>query len=117
MVYVLGFVAIALIAVITRWVLRAANRPRNSAGSDTAEGSSQVVGARDAAQRTLCLASILARTNLEYGLKFDSAATSADGSDNEIFHRNQRRWMEEQGLWNGLSSTARTLLEKPVGTC
>jgi hypothetical protein len=118
MVKLLVISAIVLVAVaaITVSALHASKGGQNAAGSPGGADVSRVVSATDAATRTLCLASILARTNLEYGLKFDPSSTSNNRPDDDAFQQKQRRWMEGQGLWNGLSLRERTLLEKPVGT-
>ena len=118
MVKLLVLIAIVLVAVaaITASALHASKGDKNAAGSPGGADASRVVSATDAARRMLCLASILARTNLEYGLKFEPASASKNSPDDHAFQQSQRRWMEDQGLWNGLSLRERTLLEKPVGT-
>ena len=73
MVKLLVLIAIVLVAVaaITASALHASKGDKNAAGSPGGADASRVVSATDAARRMLCLASILARTNLEYGLKFE----------------------------------------------
>lgn len=118
MVKLLAVVLTILIAVATTrvLVLRASKGGQNADDSPKSANTSRVVFASDAAKRTLCLASTLARANLEYELKFDPERHQNSSSDDDVFQKNQRRWMERQGLWNGLSSRERTLLEKPLGT-
>lgn len=118
MAKLLVLIAIVLVAVaaITVSALHASKGGQNAAGSPGGADVSRVVSATDAATRTLCLVSILARTNLEHELKFDPANTANNSPDDDAFQQKQRGWMEAQGLWNGLSLRERTLLEKPVGT-
>ena len=118
MVKVLALTALVLLSVaaIAVSALHAFKGCQNASGSPSGADGSEVVSATNAATRTLCLASIVARANLEYGLNSDPASTSNKRPDNNAFQQKQRRWMEAEGLWDGLSLHERTLLEKPVGT-
>jgi hypothetical protein len=118
MVKLLVLIAIVLVAAaaITVSALHASKGSQNPAGSPSRTAASRVVSATDAARRTLCLASILARTSLEYGLKFEPASTSKNSPDVHAFQQKQRRWMDDLALSNGLSLREHTLLEKLVGT-
>ena len=118
MVKLLVLIAIVLgaVAVITVSDLHAVRGSQDAPGSPGGAATSRVVSATDAARRMLCLAAILARTSLEYGLKFEPASTSKNSPDVHAFQQKQRQWMDDQALSNGLSLSERTLLEKPVGT-
>ena len=112
---------ICAIAVLLVVILVAASKTfrgstrRDSVASPGQPGTSHVVSASDAAIRSLCLASILARTNLEYEAK--SQETHAPNGDvDRIFQKNQRQGMENMGLWSALSSRERALMKKPVGS-
>jgi hypothetical protein len=85
--------------------------------SSANSNSMKVVPSAEAAKRALCLASILARTNLEYGIMADHQNGALHSSDdNDLFQKKQRHFMEDQGIWNALSAQERTLLEKRIGT-
>jgi hypothetical protein len=115
MVKLLVLLAIVLVAIAATMV----SAWHASKGGQNAPGGadvSRVVSATDAATRALCLASILARANLEHGLRFDRASASNKSPDDHAFQQSQRRFMEGQGLWDGPSLRERGLLEKPVGT-
>jgi hypothetical protein len=62
----------------------------------------------------MCLGSITARANLEHELLEKHEENSAE--DQARFARNQKAGMEEQALWQALSSRERSLMEKPLGT-
>ena len=79
-----------------------------------ASKNQQVIDASDAAKRSLCLASIVARTNLESESKLESA-DKLSGSSDHTFQENQQHFMQSSGLWDALSSHERTLLGKPLG--
>ena len=117
MVKVLLALALLLVVVVfvANRIVHASKNEQNNAVSPMAPGTLKVVGASDAARRSLCLASILARTNLESESKLESADKSSDSS-NQIFQDNQRHFIQGSGLWDALSSHQRTLLEKPLGS-
>ena len=92
---------VLLVLVVCVIGLYRASRARRDARPGAAAGK-RLVDAPVAAKRALCLASILARTNLEYELRSDSAQRSG-GDRGGAFLTNQRQWMETNGLWAALS--------------
>lgn len=109
------FVLLVAFALVANRLLSAVKSERASAGSQVESSNSNLVTASAAARRSLCIASILARTNLESEARLESRDKSSENSDS-FFQKKQREFLQENGLWDALSSRERTLLEKPYGS-
>lgn len=108
------FILLVVVVFVANRLVRAAKGGQSTATSPAASAASKVVGASDAARRSLCLASILARTNLEFESRQESPAKASENADSD-FLKNQREFLKSNGIWDALSLHERTLLEKPPG--
>jgi hypothetical protein len=80
------FILLVVVVFVANRLVRAAKGGQNTAAS----GGSKVVGASDAARRSLCLASILARTNLEFESRQESQAKSNENADSDFLKKPAR---------------------------
>jgi hypothetical protein len=108
-------VVFVIVLVVAIRLFQTFRNKQNSVGVASSAGPIGIVEAQLAARRALCLASIMARANLENQLRF-KPSPNAEGNGDRDFLANQREWMESVGLWDAASAHERTLLEKPPGT-
>jgi hypothetical protein len=108
-------VLLIVVVIVANRIYRRSKTERDAPPSSMVSAMLRIVDAPSTARRALCLASVMARTNLEYELQSGSRHKPSEDDDG-VFQTNQRQWMQANGLWDALSSRERMLLEKPLET-
>lgn len=108
-------VLFAAVTLAAYRLIRTAKSGRKTAVSQGRPQGAVLVEATDAAKRCMCLASILARTNLEHEAQQGPRETPSQNSE-VMFQREQRHLLERSAVLDALSLRERILMEKPYGS-